>query len=152
MQAVIQDESMNPESKLTRWNELPDVLTTEQVAIFLQISDNTVKRMFKDDELKAVKLSAGWRVNKMELMKLMQISDKDAPQLPMAVQPVTVAKQVKRFPDREIITDLRLAAELVTAEGHEDLVARLLAYADRLANLDDLSESDDSKTSIEPSE
>jgi excisionase family DNA binding protein len=116
-----------PKEILT-WEELPDVLTTQQVAAFLQLSLSTVKRMCKNGELKAKKLGAGWRVNKADLQEYMQADN--------------VSDSISAQATTDLITDLRTAGELIKTriEGQDELVTHLLAHADRLTALN--SESD----------
>ena len=45
-------------------DNLPEVLTTKQLAEFLQVSDQTVKRAIKAGKLKAFKVGKDWRIEK----------------------------------------------------------------------------------------
>ncbi|SET38440.1 DNA binding domain-containing protein, excisionase family [Natronincola peptidivorans] len=45
-------------------DKLPEILTTKQLAEFLQISDQTVKRAIKSGKLKAFKVGKDWRIEK----------------------------------------------------------------------------------------
>lgn len=50
-------------------DNLPEVLTTKQLAEFLQVSDQTVKRAIKAGKLKAFKIGKDWRIEKEEVIK-----------------------------------------------------------------------------------
>ena len=45
-------------------NNMPDILTVKQLAEFLQVSDQTVKRAIKAGTLKAFKVGNEWRIEK----------------------------------------------------------------------------------------
>lgn len=45
-------------------DNLPEVLTTKQLADFLQVSDQTIKRAIKAGKLKAFKVGKDWRIEK----------------------------------------------------------------------------------------
>lgn len=55
-------------------DNLPDVLTTQQLAEFLQVSDQTIKRAIKTGKLKAFKVGKDWRFEKEEVMKWLKIN------------------------------------------------------------------------------
>ena len=48
---------------------LPEILTTKQLAEFLQVSDQTVKRAIKAKKLIAFKVGKDWRIEKEEVIK-----------------------------------------------------------------------------------
>lgn len=48
---------------------LPEVITVPQLADFLQISVQTVKRAIKSGELEAFKVGRDWRIEKESVMK-----------------------------------------------------------------------------------
>lgn len=50
--------------------ELPDLLTIQQLAEYLQVSDSTVRRMLKDGRLQGVSIGREWRIPKEALEKL----------------------------------------------------------------------------------
>ena len=50
-------------------DNLPEILTTKQLAEFLQVSDQTVKRAIKAGKLKAFKVGKDWRIEKEEVVK-----------------------------------------------------------------------------------
>lgn len=45
-------------------DNLPDIITVKQLAEFLQISELTVKRAIKANELEAFKVGRDWRIEK----------------------------------------------------------------------------------------
>ncbi len=49
-------------------NNLPDILTIKQLSEFLQISEITIKRAIKANELKAFKAGRVWRIEKEEVI------------------------------------------------------------------------------------
>lgn len=64
--------------KILTWQDLPLVLTTEQVAEVLQLHPNTVKRMAGAGELRAVKVGKSWRYNRAAVMAFMGLTDPSA--------------------------------------------------------------------------
>lgn len=50
-------------------NNLPDVLTVQQLSEFLQVSDQTVKRAIKAGKLEAFKVGKDWRIEREAVMK-----------------------------------------------------------------------------------
>jgi len=46
------------------FDKLPEILTTKQLAEFLQVSDQTIKRAMKEERLKAFKIGRDWRIKK----------------------------------------------------------------------------------------
>ena len=46
---------------------LPEVLTAEEVAIYLRVSKTTICRWCKDGKLKAFRIGRGWRVQRIDL-------------------------------------------------------------------------------------
>lgn len=50
-------------------DNLPDVVTPKQLADFLQVSDQTIKRAIKANVLKAFKVGKDWRIEKEEAIK-----------------------------------------------------------------------------------
>ncbi|GCD12405.1 helix-turn-helix domain-containing protein [Clostridium tagluense] len=57
-------------------NNLPDVLTTKQLAEFLQISDQTVIRAIKSEKLEAFKVGKDWRIEKESVLKWIETTKK----------------------------------------------------------------------------
>ncbi len=49
-------------------NNLPDIVTPKQLAEFLQISETTVKRALKSNELKGFKVGRDWRIEKERVL------------------------------------------------------------------------------------
>lgn len=52
---------------------LPDVVTVKQLAEFLQVSEMTVKRALKSEDLKGFKVARDWRVEKGEVIKWLKL-------------------------------------------------------------------------------
>lgn len=50
-------------------DNLPEIVTTKQLAEFLQVSDQTIKRAIKAGRLKAFKVGKDWRIEKEEVIK-----------------------------------------------------------------------------------
>lgn len=50
-------------------DNLPEILTTQQLAEFLQVSDQTITRAIKAGKLKAFKVGRDWRIEKEEVIK-----------------------------------------------------------------------------------
>jgi len=48
---------------------LSEVLTPKQLAEFLQVSDQTIKRALKAGKLKGFKVGRDWRIEKEEVIK-----------------------------------------------------------------------------------
>jgi excisionase family DNA binding protein len=46
---------------------MPDILTTEQAAVYLQVSTDAVKRLARQGKLPAAKVGRGWRFRKADL-------------------------------------------------------------------------------------
>ena len=51
------------------FDNLPPILTVKQLAEFLQISEQTIIRAIKNEELKAFKAGRDWRIEKESVMK-----------------------------------------------------------------------------------
>lgn len=45
-------------------DSLPEICTPKQLAEFLQVSDQTIKRAIKAGKLKAFKINKDWRIEK----------------------------------------------------------------------------------------
>lgn len=45
----------------------PEILTIEETAEFLRVSDKTIRRMLKDGRLKGIDLGGVWRISREEL-------------------------------------------------------------------------------------
>ena len=69
---------MTTDKKPLTWEDLPLILTTEQVAELLQVHVNTVKHMVADGRLRGVKLGKSWRYNRADVMACMGLSDPPA--------------------------------------------------------------------------
>jgi len=50
-------------------DDLPDILTPRELAEFLKVSDQTIKRALKSGELEAFKVSRDWRIEKKSVIK-----------------------------------------------------------------------------------
>ena len=50
-------------------DNLPDIVTPKQLADFLQVSDQTIKRAIKSEKLKAFKVGKDWRIEKEAVKK-----------------------------------------------------------------------------------
>lgn len=50
------------------FDNLPDIVTVKQLAEFLQISEQTIKRAIKQGELKAFKAGRDWRLEKESVL------------------------------------------------------------------------------------
>jgi excisionase family DNA binding protein len=53
------------------WEDVPSILSTNQVRTLLGVHINTVKKMITEGELPAYKVGRAYRVNKIDLMKYM---------------------------------------------------------------------------------
>ena len=51
------------------FENLPEIITVNQLSEFLQISDMTVKRAIKSKELEAFKAGRDWRIERESVMK-----------------------------------------------------------------------------------
>ncbi len=56
-------------------NNLPDILTVKQLAEFLQISDQTVMRAIKSEQLNAFKVGKDWRIERNKVLKWIDIKN-----------------------------------------------------------------------------
>ena len=50
-------------------DNLPDVVKSRQLAEFLQVSDQTIKKAMKDGSLKAFKVGREWRIEKVDVLR-----------------------------------------------------------------------------------
>lgn len=50
-------------------DNMPEILTVQQLAEFLQVSDQTIKRAIKDGKLSAFKVGKDWRIEKEKVKK-----------------------------------------------------------------------------------
>ena len=57
-------------------DNLGDILTTKQLAEFLQVSDQTVKRAIKAGKLKAFKIGKDWRIEKEAVKEFIDAQSK----------------------------------------------------------------------------
>jgi excisionase family DNA binding protein len=53
-------------------DSLPDILTVEEVAVFLSVSSSTVRGFLRDRTLHGVKLGRGWKVSRLSLEKFIR--------------------------------------------------------------------------------
>lgn len=50
-------------------DKLPEIVTPKQLAEFLQVSDQTIKRAIKAGSLEAFKVSREWRIEREAVVK-----------------------------------------------------------------------------------
>lgn len=50
-------------------DNLPDILTVKQLAEFMQVSDQTVKKAIKEGKLEAFKIGKDWRIEREAVLK-----------------------------------------------------------------------------------
>jgi excisionase family DNA binding protein len=62
-----------PEQHFTDWNQLPLLLTTEEVADLLRVHINTVKTMVRAGKLPAVKVGRAWRIKRSDVLALLDV-------------------------------------------------------------------------------
>ena len=60
--------------------ELPEMLTIEEVAEYLRVSDRTIRRMLADGRLHGVNLGRTWRIPRQALEELMEAGQHDRTQ------------------------------------------------------------------------
>jgi len=67
-------DSMDKKSTMDtlRFEDLPELMTTVEVAGFLRVGQGTVKKSIKEDKLRAVKYGRGWRVKKWDLKEFLK--------------------------------------------------------------------------------
>lgn len=56
-------------------DSLPEIITVKQLAEFLQVSEITIKRAMKANELQAFKVGRDWRVEKDSVIKWLRHSN-----------------------------------------------------------------------------
>jgi excisionase family DNA binding protein len=59
------------------FSNLPEVLTTKQLAEFLHVSDQTIKRAIKAGKLEAFKIGKDWRIEKEAVIKWVKGGEKN---------------------------------------------------------------------------
>jgi excisionase family DNA binding protein len=59
------------------FSNLPEVLTTKQLAEFLHVSDQTNKRAIKAGKLEAFKIGKDWRIEKEAVIKWVKGGEKN---------------------------------------------------------------------------
>lgn len=52
-----------------RWDNAPDVMGVKDVMRALNASDAAVRKLFRDGEIKAVKVGKGWRCSKQNVIE-----------------------------------------------------------------------------------
>ena len=52
--------------------DLPDILTVKEIAGYLKVSEQSVKRAIRDGRLEAFKLGRDWRIRKESITKLFE--------------------------------------------------------------------------------
>jgi len=57
----------------------PELLTIDETAEFLRVSDKTVRRMLNDGRLKGVNISRQWRIPREALEEIIQRGGTDSP-------------------------------------------------------------------------
>lgn len=55
------------------WEVMPVILTTEECAAVLRVSEDTILRKIKRGELEATKVMGHWRISKDHLKKLFNV-------------------------------------------------------------------------------
>ncbi len=50
-------------------DNMPDILSVRQLADFLQVNEQTIKRAIKAGELKAFKVSRDWRIERESVIE-----------------------------------------------------------------------------------
>ena len=50
-------------------DKLPDIITLQELANFIKVSETTIRRAFKSGELKGFKIGKDWRFEKDEVLK-----------------------------------------------------------------------------------
>ena len=55
-------------------NALPEIITPKQLAVFLQISEATVKRALKSGKLVGFKAGRDWRIEKQRAIEWLGVS------------------------------------------------------------------------------
>lgn len=50
-------------------DNLPDIVTVKQLADFMQVSDQTIKRAIKEGKLKAFKIGKDWRIEREAVLE-----------------------------------------------------------------------------------
>lgn len=111
--------------KIIHWRELPDVISTQQAADFLNISVNTVKKLCIDNEIRAKKIGAGWKIDKWELLRFLK-SDKSDLGDNLSISQMSDAVT-------DLLTDIELLIDSLASQS--DLVERLRLRVQRLAQI-----------------
>jgi excisionase family DNA binding protein len=62
-----------PEQHYSDWNQLPLLLTTEEVADLLRVHVNTIKIMVRAGKLPAVKVGRAWRIKRSDVLALLDV-------------------------------------------------------------------------------
>ena len=69
---VISRTEAEPMTTPQRWEDLPLVLTSREVATLLRLHTDTVKRMCRTGRLRAVKVGRGWRIKRDDVLALLE--------------------------------------------------------------------------------
>ncbi|MEA4882962.1 MAG: helix-turn-helix domain-containing protein [Clostridia bacterium] len=56
---------------MKEWPDLPEMLTVDEVADFLRVSDKTIRRMLTDGRLAGVNLGRSWRIPRQALAAML---------------------------------------------------------------------------------
>jgi excisionase family DNA binding protein len=57
-------------------DKLPEVSTLQELAEFLRVSKDTIRRLMREDSLKGFKLGKDWRFEKEEVIKFLREKNK----------------------------------------------------------------------------
>ena len=63
---------MDKKTGATTISNLPDILTTDQAAAFLQISTNFLGKEIREGRLRARKIARQWRIRKEDLLSYLE--------------------------------------------------------------------------------
>lgn len=91
-------------------DDLPPVLTIDQLAAFLQVSKDTAYRMCRSGEIKARKVSGQWRIHRAHLNDYLSYRPPDYAKLAESVK-TWVRERLDREPKPEEVARLQLAME-----------------------------------------
>jgi excisionase family DNA binding protein len=57
-----------PEQHFSNWDEVPLLLTVEEVAGLLRLHQNSVKRLLREGKLAGIKAGRAWRIRREALL------------------------------------------------------------------------------------
>jgi excisionase family DNA binding protein len=58
------------------WDDVPAMLSTEEVSTVLRVHVNTVKKLITEGKIPAYKVGRAYRINKADLMRYMGLIDR----------------------------------------------------------------------------